>query len=55
MSKKFIISTNCPTGPREILINGALGELVNVGNYKKMASKIILFKKQIKHKSIKKN
>ena len=52
--KKFIISTNCPTGPREILINGALGELVNVGNYKKMASKIILFKKQIKHKSIKK-
>ena len=39
--KKFIISSNCPTGPKEILLNGKAGELFDVGNYKKL-SKIIL-------------
>ena len=39
--KKFIISSNCPTGPREILNNGKGGFLFNVGDYKKLSKKII--------------
>jgi len=39
--KKFIISTNCPTGPREILMNGKLGLLYKVGDYRNL-SKLIL-------------
>ena len=35
---KYIISTNCPTGPREILLNGKAGDLFKVGDYKKLAS-----------------
>ena len=35
---KYIISTNCPTGPREILLNGIAGDLFDVGDYKKLAS-----------------
>ena len=35
--KKYIISTNCPTGPKEILINGKAGDLVKIGDYKKIA------------------
>jgi glycosyltransferase involved in cell wall biosynthesis len=42
---KYIISTDCPTGPKEILMNGKLGDLVKVGDYKKLASKILLFDK----------
>ena len=38
--KKYIISTNCPTGPREILKNGKYGDLVKVGDYKNI-SKIL--------------
>ena len=30
--KKFIISSNCPTGPREILLNGKAGLLFSVGD-----------------------
>ena len=41
--KKFIISTNCPTGPSEILDNGKNGLLFKVGNYKELAKKIIFF------------
>ena len=36
--KKYIISSNCPTGPREILLNGKAGDLLKVGDYKKLAS-----------------
>lgn len=43
--KKFIISTNCPTGPREILDNGKGGIFFKVKNYNDLASKIIDFKK----------
>ena len=43
--KKFIISTNCPTGPKEILFNGKGGELVPVGDYKAISKKILFFKK----------
>ena len=38
---KFIISSNCATGPKEILNNGKGGELFEVGNYKDLARKII--------------
>ena len=38
--KKFIISSNCPTGPKEILLNGNGGLLFKVGDYKQLAKKI---------------
>lgn len=41
--KKFIISTKCPTGPKEILDNGKGGELISVGNYKYLSKKIIKY------------
>ena len=45
---KFIISSNCPTGPKEILNNGKGGELFKVGNYKDLAQKIIFCSKNKK-------
>ena len=48
--KKFIISSNCPTGPREILQNGKLGELFRNNNFEDLKKKIIDF-----HRSQKKN
>ncbi len=41
--KKFVISTKCPTGPREILLNGKVGFLVNIDDYKDLASKIKIY------------
>ena len=41
--KKFIISTNCPTGPKEILLNGKGGYLFNIGDYKKLSKLILSF------------
>ena len=38
--RKIVISTNCPTGPKEILGNGKYGSLVDVGDYKVMADEI---------------
>ncbi len=46
--KKYIISTNCPTGPKEILLNGKAGDLIQVGNYKQLAQLINNFKKRKK-------
>ncbi len=46
--KKFVISSNCRTGPKEILLNGKGGLLFNTGNYKDLASKIIFFKQNKK-------
>ena len=46
--KKFIISSRCPTGPREILNNGKYGFLFKVGDYKELAKKIIIYKKNQK-------
>ena len=43
--KKFIISSNCPTGPKEILSYGKGGFLFNVGDYNQLANKIIFFSK----------
>jgi len=39
--KKFIISTNCPTGPKEILLNGKGGDFFEIGNYKDLSDKIL--------------
>ncbi len=41
--KKFIISTNCPTGPREILHGGKGGFLFKTGNHKQLSIKIKKF------------
>ena len=52
--KKFIISSDCPTGPREILLNGKGGFLFRVGDYKNLAKKIIFYssyKKKLKKKT----
>ncbi len=46
--KKFIISSNCPTGPREILLNGKLGFLFPVGDFRALTKKILLFYRQPK-------
>ena len=39
--KKLIISTDCPTGPREILANGRYGFLFKTQDYKKLSELII--------------
>ena len=41
--KKPIISTDCPTGPKEILSKGKYGKLVKVGDYKNIAKALINF------------
>ena len=46
--KKFIISSNCPTGPREILLDGKAGFLFKVGDYKKLSNLIIQYSKNKK-------
>ena len=51
--KKFVISSNCPTGPKEILKNGKYGFLFKVGNANMLSKKIEDFYKN-KKKMIKK-
>ena len=46
--KKFIISSDCPTGPREILLNGKAGFLFNVGNYLELSNLILYYSKNKK-------
>ena len=41
--KKFIISSDCPTGPSEILAKGKYGLLFKVGDYKGLAKNILKF------------
>lgn len=41
--KKIIFSTNCPTGPSEILSNGKYGVLFPLNNYKKLSKLILNF------------
>ena len=36
-----VVSTNCPSGPAEILDNGKYGELVSVGDSQAMAEAIL--------------
>ena len=49
--KKYIISSDCPTGPREILGNGKYGSLFKVGDYKKLSKLLINFKMNRKNKN----
>ena len=53
--KKYIISTNCPTGPKEILLNGLAGDLIKIGDFKKLAYLINNYKKNRKNISKKIN
>jgi glycosyltransferase involved in cell wall biosynthesis len=46
--KKYIISTDCPTGPKEILLNGKAGDLVKIGDYKKISYLIKNYKRNKK-------
>ena len=51
--KKFIISSNCRTGPKEILLNGKGGYLFKVNDYKNLSKLIVKFvknKKNLKRK-----
>ena len=41
--KKFVISSNCPTGPKEILNNGKGGFLFEVGDYEGLRNKLYLY------------
>ena len=43
-----IISSDCPSGPKEILMNGKLGELFKVGDYKGLSKKLFEFYKSKK-------
>lgn len=47
---KAIISTDCPTGPREILEDGKCGILVEVANDKEFSTKMIFLSNDIKEK-----
>ena len=46
--KKFIISSNCPTGPKEILESGKYGALFKPGDYKQLANLILHYSKNKK-------
>ena len=46
--KKFIISSDCPTGPREILLNGKAGFLFNVGDHIELSNLILHYSKNKK-------
>ncbi len=48
-----IISSNCPTGPSEILMNGKLGELFPVGNHNILANKLLNFSQNKKNLRLK--
>ena len=43
--KKYVISSNCPTGPSEILKNGKFGGLFPLKDYKKLSKMIFDFYK----------
>ncbi len=46
--KKIIISSNCPTGPKEILEHGKGGILFKMSDYKKLATNILYVSKNFK-------
>jgi len=46
--KKFIISSNCPTGPKEILLNGKAGFLFKMGDYLRLSNQILYYSKNKK-------
>ena len=46
--KKYIISTDCPTGPKEILLNSKAGDLFAIGDYKKLSQFILNYNSRSK-------
>ena len=53
--KKIILSTNCPTGPKEILLNGKAGTFFKMNDHKDLAKKICLIsanKAKLKEKTL---
>ena len=52
--KKEVISSNCKTGPKEILNNGEYGELFEIGDCQSLANKILILQK-IDEKKLKKH
>ena len=52
--KKIILSTKCPTGPKEILLNGKGGSFFKIGDHKDLALKIkyILKNKKLMNKKV---
>merc|ERR1712202_13152 len=46
--KKFVISSNCPTGPKEILNNGKGGMLFQTGNFKQLSKMIVFYNSNAK-------
>ncbi len=46
--KKFIISSDCPTGPKEILLNGKAGLLFKIGDYRRLSNLILYYSKNKK-------
>jgi glycosyltransferase involved in cell wall biosynthesis len=52
--KKFIITTKCPTGPKEIICNGKGGDFFKIGDYYDLVRKILFFinNKKIVNKKI---
>jgi len=53
--KKIILSTNCPTGPKEILLNGKAGTFFKMNDYKDLAKKICFIndnKAMLKNKTL---
>ena len=53
MFKIPTISTDCNSGPKEILLNGKGGDLVEIGDYKNLSKKIITNLKKKNNKKIK--
>ena len=53
--KKLVISTQCPTGPAEILENGKYGILFKINDYKTLSKIIINYEKNRKMHKIKSN
>ena len=51
--KKIIISTDCPTGPKEILKNGKYGSLIKIDDAKKLSSLLLnIDKSKNKYKTL---
>lgn len=50
--KKYIMSTDCPTGPKEILLSGKAGDLFPIGNFNKLSELINNYDKKKTNKKI---